>query len=78
MVENEYQEPKKITLVGWVEKTIDELLTKDNISSRFRVINIWPLNLKVMDKRTQLLTIYTKKIAMNGEHSCEDRYISGD
>jgi len=61
MVENEYQEPNKITLVGWVEKTIDQLLTKDNISSRFRVINIWLLNLKIMDKRTQLLMIYTKK-----------------
>jgi hypothetical protein len=69
MVENEYQEPNKITLVGWVEKTIDQLLAKDNTSSRFKVINIWPLNLKVMDKRTQLLMIYTKKIAMNGEHS---------
>jgi hypothetical protein len=78
MVENEYQELNKITLVGWVEKIIDQLLTKDNISSRFNVINIRPLNLKVMDKRTQLLMIYTKKIAMNREHSCEDRYILRD
>jgi len=40
MAINGYQEPNKITLVGWVDKTIDQLLTKDNIRLGFRVTNI--------------------------------------
>jgi hypothetical protein len=66
MVVNRYQELNKITLVGWVDKTIDQLLTKDNIRSLFRVTNIWPLNPKAMDKRTQSSTTYTKSITMDG------------
>jgi hypothetical protein len=40
MAPNKYQEPNKITLVGWVDKTIDQSLTKDNIRSWFKVIDI--------------------------------------
>jgi hypothetical protein len=52
MVVNGYQEPDKITFAGWVDKTIDQSLTKNNIRSRFKVISISPLNLRVMDERT--------------------------
>jgi hypothetical protein len=58
MVVNGYQKPNKITLVGCVDKIINQLLIKDTIRSRFKVTNIWPLNLKVMDEKTQLLMIY--------------------
>jgi hypothetical protein len=52
MVVNGYQELNKITFARWVEKAINQSLTKDNIRLGFRVTNIWPLNLKVMDERT--------------------------
>jgi hypothetical protein len=61
MVINKYQELDKITFIGRVDKTIDQLLTKDNIRLRFRVINIWHVNLIAMDEKTQLLMIYIKK-----------------
>ncbi len=61
-----------------MDKAIDQLLTKDNIRLGFRVTNIWPLNLRTMDKKTKLLMIYIKTIAMDGEHSSEDGYILGD
>jgi hypothetical protein len=40
MATNKYQEPNKITLVGWVDRAIDQSLTKDNIRSWFKVIDI--------------------------------------
>jgi hypothetical protein len=40
MAISKYQELNKIALFGWVEKTIDQLLTKDNIRSWFTIINI--------------------------------------
>ncbi len=53
-------------------------LTKDNIRLRFRVIDIWPLNSKTMSEKTQSLTIYIETTTMDGKHSSEDGYISGD
>jgi hypothetical protein len=61
-----------------VDKAIDQSLTKDNIRSWFMVIDIWPLNPRTMDKNTQMSIIYTKTTIMDGEHSCENGYISGD
>jgi hypothetical protein len=40
MIVNKYRELNKITHVRWVDKTIDQSLTKDNIRSRFKVTNI--------------------------------------
>jgi hypothetical protein len=78
MVVNGYQKQDKITLVGWVDKTIDQSLIKDNMRLGFRVTNIWPLNPKVMNERTQLSKIYIETIILVGEHLGEDGYISGD
>jgi hypothetical protein len=78
MVVRIYQKLNKITFATWVDKVIDQSLTKDNIRSGFRVTNIWPLNLRAMDERTQPSTIYIKTTTMDGEHSYEDGYISGD
>jgi hypothetical protein len=50
-------------------------LTKDNIRSRFKVTNIWPLIPRAMDEKTQLLMIYIEITTMDGKHSGEDRYI---
>jgi hypothetical protein len=61
-----------------VDKVIDQLLTKDNIRSRFKVTNIWLLNLRAMDEMTQLLTIYIETTTMDGKHLGEDGYISGN
>jgi hypothetical protein len=61
-----------------VDKIINQSLIKDNIRLGFRVTNIWPLNPKVMNERTQLSTIYIETIVMDGEHLSEDGYILGD
>jgi hypothetical protein len=58
-----------------VDKVIDRSLTKDNIRSRFKVTNIWPLIPRTMDEKTQLLMIYIEITTMDGKHSGEDRYI---
>lgn len=68
MVVSRYQELDKVTFAGWVDKIINQSLTKDNIRSWFRVTNIQPLNLREMDERTQPSTTYTKIIAMDREH----------
>ncbi len=78
MAVNGYQKQDKITLVGWVDKIIDQSLIKDNIRLGFRVTNIWSLNPKAMNERTQLSKIYIETIIMDGEHLGEDGYISGD
>jgi hypothetical protein len=53
----------------------DQSLTKDNIRLGFKVTSIWLLNPKVMEERTQMLTIYTETTT---KHLCEDGYILGD
>jgi hypothetical protein len=40
MAISKYQEPNKITFVRWVDKVIDQSLTKDNIRLGFKIINI--------------------------------------
>ncbi len=51
--------PKKITLIDWVNKTLDQALTRKNIMSRFKGIGIWPLNFKTMDAKIGPGTIYS-------------------
>lgn len=36
-----------------MDKALDQSLTKHNIRIGFRAIGIWPLNLRVMDNKTQ-------------------------
>ncbi len=44
MVKNNYLEPDKTIIKAWMEKALQQSLTKGNIKLRFRVSRIWPLN----------------------------------
>jgi hypothetical protein len=59
MVRKNYTKLDKITLARWVDKALDLALTRKNIISRFKGTGIWPLNLKAMDSKTSLNTLYT-------------------
>jgi hypothetical protein len=59
MVRRNYIEPYKITLVRWVDKTLNLALTKQNYMSRFKGTEIWPLNPRAMDSKTNLNILYT-------------------
>jgi hypothetical protein len=48
MVVNNYFELNKITLARWADKALEKSLKKYNIKSRFRVYEIWQLNLATM------------------------------
>jgi hypothetical protein len=50
--------PNKITLVGWVNHALKKSLTKQNIKSGFRTIDIWSLNPKAMDNKIRPSKIY--------------------
>jgi hypothetical protein len=43
MVRKNYIKVDKITLVGWVNKALDQALTSKNIMSWFKSTRIWPL-----------------------------------
>jgi hypothetical protein len=58
MARNKFSEHEKIMFVGWVDKALDQLLTKQNIKVGFRETRIWPFNLKTMENKTQLSNIY--------------------
>jgi hypothetical protein len=45
-------------LVGWVDKTLDQALSRKNIILKFRSTGIWPLDPKTMDERTGLSSLY--------------------
>jgi hypothetical protein len=53
MAKNNYVEPNKIALVGWVDKVLDHILIKKNITSKSKDIRIWPLNFKAMDEKNE-------------------------
>jgi hypothetical protein len=57
MAKNKYQELNKITLVNWVDKTLDWSLTPQNIRFGFKDTRIWPLNLRAMDNQITFSTI---------------------
>jgi len=61
MAKNNYLKSNKITLVGWMDKVLDQTLNKRTFILRFWAIGIWPLNLKAMDAKTQLSEIYITK-----------------
>ncbi len=58
MVRNNYNEPNKVTLAGWVDKALDLALSKRNIKNGFQVTRTWPLNPKAMDRRTKPNELY--------------------
>ncbi len=59
MVKNIHCESNKCTLVSWVDKILDQSLSKKNINSGFKDTRIWPLNLKAMDHKTKPFKVYT-------------------
>jgi len=48
VVVNNHFELNKITLARWADKALEKSLKKYNIKSRFRVYEIWQLNLATM------------------------------
>jgi hypothetical protein len=51
MINRNYIETNNV-LVGWVDKALDQTLSRKNIISRFKSTRIWPLDPKPMDERT--------------------------
>ncbi len=71
MVRRNYTKLDKITSTGWVDKTLDQTLTRKNIMLRFKSTGIWPLNLKAMDAKTSPSTIYTLQNTAEEEEKLE-------
>jgi hypothetical protein len=77
MARNINNELDKITRVGWVDKALDQLLTKHNIKFGFKGSGIWPFNPKAMENKTQQTSIYIIGNS-NGDQGSEDQYSSND
>jgi hypothetical protein len=60
MINRNYIERNKIVLARWVDKTLNQALSRKNIILRFKSIWICPLNPKAMDERTRPNNLYTK------------------
>jgi hypothetical protein len=52
MVRSRFSEHDKITLVGWVDKALNQLLTKQNIKVGCKGTRIWPFKPKAMENKT--------------------------
>ncbi len=74
MVKNNHYEPEKCTLVGWVDKALEQALTMKNIKNGFKTIRIWPLNPKVMDDNTKPSDVYTTKPSPNISNDDTNNY----
>ncbi len=59
MSKNNYKELDKIMLDGWVNKALDQGLSKQNIKFGFKVTRIWPINLRAMVDKILPSEIYT-------------------
>jgi len=66
---NNYMEPDKITLVGWVNQALDKSMMKRNIKFGFKITAIYFLNLNAMDNKTKPSNIY---ITIANEHEVEE------
>jgi len=58
MINRNYIEPEKILLVGWVDKILNQALSRKNIILKFKSKGIWPLDHKAMDERTRPKNLY--------------------
>jgi hypothetical protein len=62
MLRNNYNKLNKVTLARWVNKVLNQVLSKKNIKIRFRVdIGIWPLNPKAMDEKFSPTKVHTSQ-----------------
>jgi hypothetical protein len=59
MINRNYIELNKIVSARWMDKTLNQTLSRKNIILRFKSTRIWPLDLKAMDDRTRLNNLYT-------------------
>jgi hypothetical protein len=69
MSKSNYMELDEITLNGWVDQALDKSIMEQNIRFGFRVTNIYPLNPRAMDNKTEPSNIY--KMVTN-EHGGEE------
>ncbi len=58
MVRNNHYKLSKHALASWVDKALDQTLSKKNTMSRFKVIGIWPFNAKAMDHKIRPCDVY--------------------
>jgi hypothetical protein len=65
MFKNNHRKPYKVTLTVWVDKTLNQSLTKQNIKVRFKTIGIWSLDSKPMDNQNRPNKLYTTKLDMD-------------
>ncbi len=61
MIRNNHLELDKVTLASWVDKTLNQSLSKQNILNGFRATWVWPLNPKAMDDKTNPNSMYTTR-----------------
>ncbi len=59
MFKNNHRKLDKVTLAGWVNRTLNQLLSKQNIKTRFKTSWIWPLNPRAMDNQNKTNELYT-------------------
>lgn len=48
MFRSNHIEPNKMTVIGWVDQTLEQLVTKKNIKFGFKATCILPLNPKAI------------------------------
>jgi hypothetical protein len=53
MFKNSHRERDKITLIGWVDRTFNQSLSKQDIKEKFKTTRIWPLDPKAMHNRSK-------------------------
>jgi hypothetical protein len=58
MFRNNYRKPGKVTLVGWVDRALNQSLYKQNIKVGFKTTWIWPLNPRAMDNQSKPNELY--------------------
>jgi hypothetical protein len=73
MVKRNYTKPDNISLAGCVNKALDQTLIRKNIMSGFKSIGTWPLNLKAVDAKISLSTIYTMQNQVKEEEELEQK-----
>jgi hypothetical protein len=63
MVGNKHCEPYKYTFASWMDKALNQSLSKTNINSKqLKVTRIWPFNLKTVDNKTRPNEVYTSLV----------------
>ncbi len=58
IVRNNYSEPNKATLAGWVNKEMEKNIVQNN-QSDFRATRIWPTNPMAIDNKIKPNKVYT-------------------